>query len=483
MFAMIHKAVNTPAIRTASGAWRRVVAACCLVVMFSPVSATPPTPSARPPVVAVDAATHREVVEALAQKLHDDYAHADAGARMAAAIRSKLAAGGYDRVSAPEEFASTLQADIRAIVNDKHLRVSFDPRPISQPAQRPGNAPGPAAGQKMPPPPPGMMPDLSKENGAIRRVQILPGNVGYMEVNGMVPMANAAIDAAFAFLHRTDALIIDLRGNGGGDPETVAYYMSYLSEGDPYPVMHIHTRHEGIRETRTTKLDERTYGSKKPVFVLTSYMTFSGGEEFAYDVQATKRGSVIGELTGGGANPGMMQPLGRGFVVFLPYGYGVHPVTKSSWEGVGVKPDVPVAATLAPVEAHRLAVKRLQEHAGDPMEQAQLGAIAEHLAQEIKHSAAPAEYPLTDSLKELLGVYAPIGRGGPGPSIAYENGSLVLDPAGSKPSSRLVPIGNNAYHLEGLPEDFVATFTSAPNGKLRLLLQGSFPQAPLLEKQ
>nr|AFB69918.1 interphotoreceptor retinoid-binding protein [uncultured bacterium] len=161
-----------------------------------------------------------------------------------------------------------------------------------------------------PGPPPNAAPEIDKLNGAIRRAQILPGNIGYLEINGVPPFASKAIDAAFAFLKNTDALILDLRGNGGGAPETVAYYMSYLSEGEPYMVLRVQTRHRGTSETHTTNLGDRSYGTRRPVYVLTSYMTFSGGEELAYDIQGFKRGLVVGETTGGGANPGSPQAIG-----------------------------------------------------------------------------------------------------------------------------------------------------------------------------
>jgi hypothetical protein len=101
--------------------------------------------------------------------------------------------------------------------------------------------------------------------------------------------------------------------------------MSYLSEGPPYTVMRVLDRQRGAFETKTTDLGERSYGAKKPVYVLTSSYTFSGGEEFAYDVQAFKRGVIVGQTTGGGANPGGPQPLGHGFTVFVPMGLAKHP--------------------------------------------------------------------------------------------------------------------------------------------------------------
>ncbi len=417
----------------------------------------------------LDATARAEVVEALAQKLASSYAVAEPGETMAKAVRSKLAAGGYDRISSPEEFARVLQTDVRAVMDDRHLRVTFDGARAASPGARP------------PGPPPGA-PDV--RSSAIGRLQVLPGNIGYMEVSGVPSKASAAIDAAFAFLRNTDALIIDLRGNGGGHPDTVAYYMSYLSEGESYIVMRIHDRSEGRDfESRTTDLGDRSYGKKKPVYVLTSRFTFSGGEEFAYDVQAFKRGILVGETTGGGANPGGPRSLGHGFTVFVPTGLAKHPVTGTSWEGVGVKPEVPVDPALALLEAHRLAVESLAAAASDAGQSAVLRAIATGLAEQKKVASGARPMPLTKAQLQLVGSYTPVAGFGPSFTVIEKEGQLVLQPGSTLPAARLEPVSAGTFHLVGLPDDVTATFTSALDGKRRLLLQRSNAAPPLLLEQ
>jgi hypothetical protein len=412
----------------------------------------------------LDASVRTEVVEELAKRLASSYAVAESGEKMAGAIRGKLAAGAYDRISSPEELARALHADVRAVVDDRHLRVTFD-------GVRPeGKSDGA----------PAVRPDA--RTGAIGRLQVLPGNIGYMEVSGVPPQVNSAVDAAFAFLRNTDALIIDLRGNGGGWPETVAYYMSYLSEGAPYTVMRVLDRQRGTFETRTTDLGERSYGAKKPVFVLTSRHTFSGGEEFAYDVQAFKRGVIVGQTTGGGANPGGPQPLGHGFTVFVPMGLAKHPATHASWEGVGVKPDVPVAPELALLEAHRLAAESVAA-TSDARQAEVLRAIAAGLAEQKKIASASSSAPLTKSQLQLVGRYTPVGGSGPTYSVSEKEGRLVLQSSGPRPPSRLEQVGAGVFHLVGLPDDFIATFVAGPSGKFRLLLQQSNAWPSLLLEQ
>ncbi len=203
-------------------------------------------------------------------------------------------------------------------------------------------APGKAAdGQPRRPAPP--------LDGAIQRVEVFPGNIGYLQINGVppLPLAQSPIDAAFAFLRHTDALILDCRNNNGGDPNTVAYYLSYLTEGPPFVVNAFHSRNGEIQEFSTTELGQLTYGERKPVWVLISPRTFSGGEELAYDLQALRRARLIGEVTGGGANPASPVPLAEGFVAHIPFAHPVNPFTNANWEGRGVQPDVAVPAAQA----------------------------------------------------------------------------------------------------------------------------------------
>jgi retinol-binding protein 3 len=291
------------------------------LAQFAPESAALQIPVPGPAPAPLDAAMRKEVADALAQKLADEYAYAEPGRKMAEAIRDKLTAGGYDKITSADEFAVALQADIRAVVNDKHLRVTFGAgaQPMMQGGLRPQG------------------PIVPQPSNPIRRLEILEGNIGYMELNSLPPLpaVKDVIAAAFIYLQNTDALIIDARGNGGGTPPTVAFFMSYLSEGEPYVVNRVQWRQGNrVDETKTTDLGARSYGAKKPVFYLMSHRTFSGGEEFAYDLQAFRRGVLIGETTGGGANPGGLQPLGHGFSVVLPGGYIVHPVTGTNWRAL-----------------------------------------------------------------------------------------------------------------------------------------------------
>ena len=417
----------------------------------------------------LDKAARREIVTDLAAKLMSDYAIAETGLKMADSLRKKLESGGYDNVTSPFDFAQMLAEDLSDVAHDKHLRVVYSSQPLPEVSNE---LPSPDMIEKR-------KEQMRKMNGAIPKVEILDGNIGYMRVNGvpMFDVSKDAISAAFSFLKNTDALIIDNRGNGGGDPNTVAWYMSYLSEGEPYVVNTFHHRKEDrIEEFKTTDLGDLTYGAKKPVFVLTSPNTFSGGEELTYDIQVFKRGVIVGEVTGGGANPTGPVPLVHNFLAIIPFGYAVNPITESNWEGTGVKPDVKVPAEEALAEAHLLAIKRLQENDTDPMSRSELDAVSFKL--EIgKGSLKSADSDIKQ--EQIVGKYAsklPI----PPLTIEARNGDLYLN-VPNNPKAKLVSIGPNRYKIDGLPDGFFTNFR-IKNEKIQLLLEQ--PQGDvLLEKQ
>jgi hypothetical protein len=287
----------------------------------------------------VDEALRGRVIASLSQHLADDYAFPETGAQLAQALRERQAKASYASVATAAAFARQLTQDLQEVSKDRHLRVFFRPgAPLPSAPPMPEKAAGGAPRREGPP-----------LDGAIHRIEVFPGNIGYLQVDAVppLPIARDAIDAAFAFLRHTDALILDCRGNGGGDPNTVAYYLSYLTEGAPFVVNTFHARDGGVQEFGTTELGQLGYGERKPVWVLTSARTFSGGEELAYDLQALRRAQLVGEVTGGGANPARPVPLAEGFVASIPFAHPVNPFTNANWEGRGVQPDVAVPAAQA----------------------------------------------------------------------------------------------------------------------------------------
>src|SRR5690606_22107355 len=301
-----------------------------VLLTVGPASAQPgPVPAA------LDADARRAVVESAAQTLRERYIFPDVGERAAAAIEAALADGRYDELEQPWAFAERLTADLQAVAADKHMRVSA-----------PGPAPASAAASAPTTPPP-------RAEAGVARADRLAGDIGYIEIVAFPPRDTfkAPVDRAMAPLADTRALIVDVRRNGGGDPMSVAYLVSYFLESEePVHINRFIWRNPGTETYRTDEFWSTTTPfsyAGKPVYVLTSERTFSGGEEFAYDMQVMDLGVLVGETTGGGANPGGGAPLAAGLSMFVPGGRAENPITGTNWEGVGVVPDIETASTAA----------------------------------------------------------------------------------------------------------------------------------------
>jgi C-terminal processing protease CtpA/Prc len=200
------------------------------------------------------------------------------------------------------------------------------------------------------------------DNFGIHRVERLDGNVGYLDVRRVAVPENAgpAIAAAMELVAGTYALLIDLRRNGGGAPDGVVFWCSYLFAEEPTHLNDIFRADTG--ETRQFWALPYVPGPRyldRPVSVLTSERTFSGGEDFAYTLQALGRAEVIGETTGGGAHPTRVFPISPAVNIAVPFARSVNPVTGTNWQGTGVVPDIAVPEAEALDLAYAKALRRV----------------------------------------------------------------------------------------------------------------------------
>jgi hypothetical protein len=332
----------------------------------------------------MDSNARRDVVAKLSQALRDNYVFPDVGEKAAEKINAALASGAYDSLSDPSAFAARLSSDVASVAHDKHMSIRSEGGP--------------------PPGPPGGPRDIPRSEAGITRADKLAGGIGYIEVIGFPPLPafKPAVDKAMSALKGSRALIIDDRRNGGGSPDAVDYLVSYLVPPNrPIEINDIVSREPKTNSFKTEKFSSQPTPvsfAKIPVYVLTSKNTFSGGEEFAYDVQTHKLGKIVGEVTGGGANPTGPVDLGHGFVAMIPFGRADNPVTRTNWEGRGVQPDVPVAAP----DALKVALRKL---GGKP--------AAEIASASVKQVFEPRSTPLPGSEAAARRFIAGLASGNP----------------------------------------------------------------------
>ena len=309
--------------------------------------------------IKVDAALLARILDGIDAKLTEFYVYPDLAKKMIAAMRKHQGNGEYSGISNGEMLAFRLTKDLQAVSHDRHLRVFVSARPLPQ--RDPSEDDPPSEEDRS---------HLLLENCGFERVEHLPNNIGYVKLNffGAPSVCGPTATAAMGLVANVDALILDLRQNHGGEPEMVSYVLSYLFAN--------RTHLNDQLERRTNKTTEfwtkpEVPGKKilgKPVYVLTSGFTFSGGEEFTYDLKALKRAIIVGETTGGGAHPVAPKRLDEHIGIRVPVERSINPVTHTDWEGTGVEPDIQVPADRALDKALELAREGLDARQPPPAE-------------------------------------------------------------------------------------------------------------------
>jgi len=313
----------------------------------------------------LSASDRAAIVQTLAAKLNANYIDPAVAERVGNAIAEKNAEGGYASAGNVKDFSEALAKDLREFGDDKHFgaRIADGFRERSGDRDLPSRAEMLEARNR-----------VERRGYGIEKIERLSGNVGYMELRGfdMTEFAGPAYTAAMSLMAGTDALILDLRRNGGGSPASVAYLMSHFFPfGDQRHLIDIYSRQtDTTQQVWTVPTVALRYD--KPVYVLTSARTFSGGEDCAYDFQTQKRGTLVGETTGGGSNPVGFFSVGHGIAVAIPTARTTNAVTRTNWEHTGVKPDIAVPAAQALQTAHAAILRTLASSAKEGDERANL---------------------------------------------------------------------------------------------------------------
>ncbi len=383
----------------------------------------------------------REIVTAALALLRSNYVFPEQAEQVAAAVETRMAAGEYDNLDVIA-LTDLVTVHLQEASDDRHLALRLgggpqprpEPGPGPEPQPRPAPGPGPGSGRG-----PGRGPGRDDpeelkdhearrlamrqrgrlDNFGIRRVERLDGNVGYLDVRRVPLPGNAgpAITAAMELVAGTYALIIDLRHNGGGSPEGVVFWCSYLFGDKPVHLNDIF--HADTGETRqfwALPYVPGTHYTDKPVYVLAGHHTFSGGEDFCYTLQALGRATVIGERTGGGAHPTRPFPISPAVHIAIPFARSVNPVTGTNWQGTGVVPDVAVPEDQAYDVAYARALRHVLalDEVPPPIEHEARDALAALPALAAQDEPSPlhgAQQPLNRATQQDAGSVGPAPMG------------------------------------------------------------------------
>ena len=338
---------------------RKCLFLCIAILLFAASGWIQPQDAAQSVRPGLEAAAKKDVVDKIAELLEDNYVYPDKGAEMALVIRQKFGQGGYDSFTMPASLASRLQGDLREISHDLHLRVRYDPETAAALLRGGGDS---AELQRR------RVERERRVNFGFEKIERLAGNVGCLDLRFFSDTAYAQDTAAAAMgmLAGSDAVIFDLRSNGGGSPRMVQFLCSYFFGSEPVHLNSLYWRPSDRTDEFWTL--EELPGKRYPdtdLYVLTSSRTFSGAEEFTYNMQNLERATIVGETTGGGAHPVNQMPVNDQFVLVVPIGRAINPISKTNWEGIGVEPDVEVSREDALATAHLLALRKIHERTED----------------------------------------------------------------------------------------------------------------------
>ena len=421
----------------------------------------------RPPARAADAApppldqqARAEIVDGVCTELERTYVEADTAKLIAAVLRRQLKSGAYDRLDDRNAFAEAVTKDLRRLNGDLHLSL----RPAGQGSPAGGmrrvvvsGGPAPAGGAPAAPggpvvvrrvaggpggpggpgdrPIPGM-PDAREHNFGLERAEILPGNIGYLEVTGFngAPGSDEAIAAALRFLERTDAMIIDVRRNGGGSGQMSHMLFSHFLPADSIPTIRVKSRATPQPVLMKSVVD--VPGPRRPdvpLYVLTSRRTGSAAEEFSFVLHNLGRATLVGERTAGAGHMVDFVDVPRDFVLGVSITRVSDPRTGLEWEGVGVQVDKPVEADRALVVAQQEALGLLAGRATDPGKKRRLEWSADWVAANDRPQPTEAEMSrLSGAFDDDREVAVRDGR------LVYRRGSM---------SEVLRPLDENRYMI------------------------------------
>ena len=382
----------------------------------------------------VDGRAKAEVVERIGRLLADNYIFPEKAGEMKSLLDRKLNDGGYDSITLAAVLARTLTRDLQSVSGDRHLRVVYDPDQVGSIRASHSRSPEEREKQRLE-----ILENERLANYGFQRLEILEGNIGYLDLRFFsgFRQAGETAAAAMAFLSSADAVIIDLRQNGGGHPEMIQIICSYFLDGNTHLNSFEYRGQEVMRQFWTLPYTPGPTMFSIPLYILTSRRTFSAAEEFCYDLKCLKRATLVGETTGGGAHPGGFHIVNDDFLIWVSSGRAVNPVTKTNWEGTGIEPDVAVGQEKALDKARALALEKLMAEADSADRKALLQWALDGLTAEI----SPASVD-----EAVLRRY--VGRFQQGRTL-FKDGRLWAVTGGRE--FPLIPVSESYFIIDGVP--------------------------------
>jgi hypothetical protein len=394
--------------------------------------------------LALAAPGQQETINRISNLLINNYVDEVAARRISESLQTAADEGSFDAYREADELAAALSLFLQPY--DRHFSVWYS------------ETPGPQSHVDTPEK---VLADLPRrQNFGFRHLEILPGNVAYLDLRSFDSTATAGDTAvaAMQFLSKADAVIFDLRQNGGGEPKMVQLLCSYFFAAEPPVLLNsLYWRKGNItQEFWTLPSLQGARMPDTPLFILISARTGSAAEEFAYNMQTRGRAMLIGETTAGAANPGGVFEIGDGFSMFISTGKAINPVTGDNWEAKGVVPDREFDALDADKYAYDEALRLIsQSYDGDvPRDIA--------WAQEV---ARVRLSPVVLSEAERLAISGRFGDR----RIEMKSGELVFL-RGRRPARTLIPLGDDIYFLQGV-EDRQLAFTRNASGQVDSLVE------------
>lgn len=410
-----------------------------------PASATAPPAS-----LTLDATIRAEVIDSLEACLIENYVEADTARMIASLLDRKKTSGAYDAITDPRRLCEVVTDDLRKLNGDLHLSLRYEPNRTGPPTMIVmGGGPGATpATPGAPAPRDTVDPQIARapwfrtaqrQNYGLSKLEILPGNVGYLKIDGFMgaPGSDAVVADAMRFVERTDAVIIDVRENHGGSGEMSHLTFSHFLPAEPVATIKVKSR--ATAEPEVMHSLAQVPGPRRPdvpLYVLTSRATGSAAEEFTFVLKNLGRATIVGERTAGAGHMVNAFDLPRGFVAGVSITRVSDARTGREWEQVGVQPDMAVAPDHALAVAHAAALRTLSEVTDDPQRRRELEWQSEWM--EAKDRAEPVN---ADQLVAAPGAYegdrtitARDGR------LYFQRGPL---------NGELIPIGDRRYLMNG----------------------------------